>query len=114
MEFVKDLENKQELFANIFDRRQSIELSVDIFNFTNLLGEIFDANLGNRSDFGTSRSLVLFEEFQDPENGDFMPVYDVIIPGGVESEDEYFDQNLQESSIYSSRWLARVGVRYIF
>lgn len=114
MEFIVDLKIRQELFADVFNRRQSIELTLDFFNVTNLLGELIGTNWGKRSDFGTRRSLVRFEQFQDPEAGDFTPVYDVIIPDGVETEDDYFDQNLQDSSTYSSRWLAQVGVRYSF
>lgn len=114
MEFVMDLKIRQELFADLFNRRQKVELTLDFFNFTNLLGEIFDTNWGKRSDFGTRRSLVRFEQFRDPEGGDLTPVYDVIIPEGVETEDDYFDQNLQDSSTYSSRWLAQLGVRYTF
>lgn len=114
MEFVIDLKIRQELFADLFNRRQKVELTFDFFNFTNLLGEIFNTNWGKRSDFGTRRSLVRFEQFQDPEGGDFTPVYEVIIPEGVETEEDYLDQNLQDSSTYSSRWLAQVGVRYSF
>lgn len=114
MEFVVDLKIRQELFADVLNRRQSIELTLDIFNFTNLLGELIGTNWGKRSDFGTRRSLVRFEQFRDPEGGDLTPVYDVIIPDGVETEEDYFEQNLQDSSTYSSRWLAQVGVRYSF
>lgn len=114
MEFVIDLKIRQELFADVFNREQKIELTLDFFNFTNLLGEMFNTNWGKRSAFGTRRSLLRFEQFRDPENGDLTPVYDVIIPNGVETEVDYFDQNLQDSSNYSSRWVAQFGVRYSF
>ncbi len=113
-EVVLDLKVKQEVFADLLNRQQKVELTFDVFNFTNLLGEIVGANWGKRYTIGGSRSVLRFEEFQDASNGDFTPVYSVTIPEEVNSQEELYNRNIQDSGTYSSRWLAQIGLRYSF
>lgn len=113
-ESVIDLKIQQELFGNIFNRQQKLTLSLDIFNFTNLLGEIFDVEWGQRYAVGSQVQPIEFEGYQDPQNGDFTPVYSFNLPDDVTSEEALFDRSIQDFGTYSSRWQMQFGVRYSF
>lgn len=113
-ESIIDLKIEQELFANILDRKQTLSLTVDIFNFTNLLGEMFDQEWGKRYSVGSQVAPIRFEGFQDPQNGDFTPTYQVTLPDNVNSEEDLFDRDIQDFGTYSARWQMQVGVRYTF
>lgn len=113
-ESVIDLKISQELFGNVFGREQKLTLSLDIFNFTNMIGEIFDVELGQRYAVGGQVRPIQFAGYQDPDNGDFTPVYNVNLPGDVTSEQDLFDRSIQDFGTYSSRWQMQFGVRYTF
>jgi hypothetical protein len=111
-ENVMDLKLEQEVFGNVFDRRQSVSVTLDIFNFTNLL---------NR-DWGTryrgingSYELIEFQGFRDAKNGDFTPVYTLDFdPERTPTEDALFESLVKDSGTYSSRWFMQLGLRYTF
>lgn len=111
-EHVVDLRLEQELFGNVFARRQAVSLTLDIFNFTNLL---------NR-DWGTryrgingAYELIEFRGFRDADNGDFTPVYTLDFnPERTPTEDTLFDSLVKDSGTYSSRWFMQLGLRYTF
>jgi len=115
-ENVIDLKIEQELFGDLFNRRQKLEVTLDIFNFTSLLGDIFDTGWGNRYNvsFGTYE-LIEFEGFVDPDAGDFTPIYDLDFdPNRIRTEEDMFESNIQDFGTYSSRWQMQFGVRYTF
>jgi hypothetical protein len=120
-ESVMDLKIQQELFGNVFGREQKLSLSLDIFNFTNLIGEIFDVELGQRYAVGSQVQPIEFEGYVDPDgtlnsdpSDDFVPTYSFNLPSDVTSEEDLFDRQVQDFGTYSSRWQMQFGVRYTF
>jgi len=114
---IVDLKFRQELFGNVFNQRQKVSVSFDIFNFTALLGDVFDTEWGTRYNLPSAVNVVEFEEFVDPDNGDFTPVYSLDLPRGVETESDLFDNNIQDlegASTFGSRWFMQLGARYEF
>jgi len=114
---VVDLKFRQELFGNVFNRNQKVSVSFDIFNFTALLGDLFDTEWGTRYDVPSSVNVVEFERFVDPDNGDFTPIYSLDLPSGVQTESDLFDTNIQDlegASTFGSRWFMQLGARYEF
>jgi len=114
-ETIIDLKIEQEVFANVFNRNQKVEVTLDIFNFTALLGDIFNQDSwGARYDVGNVE-LIEFERFQDPENGDFTPVYSLNFdPSSTPTEQDFFEDEIQDFGTFGSRWLMQFGVRYTF
>jgi outer membrane receptor protein involved in Fe transport len=113
-ESIIDLKIQQELFGNVFNRQQKLTLTLDIFNFTNLIGQIFDVELGQRYATGSQIRPIEFEGYTDPQNGDFTPTYSFNLPDTFTSEEDIFENNLQDFGTYSSRWQMQFGVRYSF
>ncbi len=112
-ESVLDLKIAQEVFTNIGGRRHKVELTLDIFNFTNLLGELFGAEWGIRYNRPFQYAVVQFEEFRDPENGDLTPVYTFRLMD-IKSKKDLFDRLVKDFGTYSSRWQMQLGLRYTF
>jgi len=110
MEHVVDLRFSQELFGNVAGRRNTVELTLDIFNFTNLLNDSW----GRRYNVGfNTLELVEFEEFRDAEAGDLTPIYSFAFDDDPTVED-FFDSQILDFGNYGSRWLMQFGVRYTF
>lgn len=114
-ENVVDLHLSQELFGNVFGRRNTVELTLDIFNFTNLLNDSW----GRRYDAGfRAVPVVRFEGFADGAGptgvaqGDLTPVYSFDVD--ETSIDEYWDGEILDYGSYGSRWLMQFGARYSF
>jgi hypothetical protein len=88
----------QDLFVNVADRRQTLQLTFNVFN----LGNMINSDWGRRYyvSYG-SYGLISLEGF----DGD-TPVY---------SFTDYGDPfDIDDSGINSSRWQAQLGIRYIF
>ena len=116
-EHVVDLRIAQELFGNFAGRRNSIEATIDIFNFTNLLNK----DWGRRYNPGfRTVDLLRFERFVGED--DLTPIYSFPMltqrgfddEQGVEDMDEYWDRRLIDFGTYGSRWLMQFGLRYTF
>lgn len=102
---VIDLKILQDVFINTGGKRHTLQLSLDIFNFTNLL----NSNWGRRFQtpgFGNFQ-LLDFEGFQDGTN---IPTFSF---GGVTDNDPSAG-NIDDFGIQSSRWQMQFGIRYIF
>ena len=87
--------------------RNRLQLTLDAFNFTNLLNE----NWGRRNFIFSQYELLTFEGFQE---GTLIPTYsfddDVLnLEGDIDTEDLFDDSGIQ-----SSRFQGQVGIRYIF
>lgn len=102
-ENIFDLKFSQDLFTDIGNRQQKISLTIDIFNFTNLLNKDWGRKY---SAVNGTYSLIDFEGFEADgttpqftfENlGNKMDIY-----------------TPDDSGISSSRWQARFGIRYTF
>ncbi|MGD1891956.1 MAG: carboxypeptidase regulatory-like domain-containing protein [Cyclobacteriaceae bacterium] len=101
-----DLKILQDFYVEVGEgKRNTIQLSLDIFNVGNMLnpewGLIYDA-----PSFG-QYELVQFEGFQD---GTTRPVFSF---NGVD-DNEPWQGSLRDSGLRSSRWRMQLGVRYIF
>jgi len=97
-----DLKIAQDIFFKAGDHRHTLQITMDIFNFGNLLNK--DWGLRYWADNGNI-GLIKFEGFQDDNT---TPEFSFTRP----KNDEPW--NLNDSGIYSSRWQAMIGVRYIF
>ena len=119
-EGVVDLRFTQEVFGSLVGQNQSLQLRVDIFNFSALMGELFDTDWGNRFQgdaqfqpvefLGFARDAVSNES--GTSYGELTPVYRQEV-SDVRTESEIFDV-LESGSTYSSQWQMQVGVRYTF
>lgn len=105
-EGVVDLRFLQDFYLEMGNgKRNTLQLSVDIFNFTNLL----NPDWGKRY-FGSSFELYEFEGF---EADGTTPRFS-FQPFNEETPDEPYYGNLDDRGIVSSRWQMQLGVRYIF
>jgi outer membrane receptor for ferrienterochelin and colicin len=134
-EGVFDLNFRVEIFQELLGRRQSVELTANIFNFSSMLGEVFGTDWGERFVGVGQVNLTQFERFENPPGEgdgnppgtDLTPVYtsqivDVADTNGDGSPDEFrgaLDQDeifneIRTGSSYSSQWQMKFGVRYTF
>lgn len=126
-EGVFDLNFRLEIFQQLLGRQQSVELTANVFNFSSMLGDVFGTDWGERF-IGTGQvNLTQFQNFKDPDNGDYTPQYTVQILDvadtdgdgtadefrGALGQEEVFDKR-RTGSTYSSQWQMKFGVRYNF
>ncbi len=101
---VIDLKLVQDFTLNAGGKEHTLQLTLDVFNFTNML----NSNWGRRyfvGGFGAYQ-LIDFEGFQaDGTTPEFT------FP---EVSDDFPKDNIDDSGIQSSRWQMQVGVRYLF
>ncbi len=116
-EHVVDLKLSQELFTNLGGRRNTLEVTLDIFNFTNLL----NSEWGLRYDPGfRTVDLLRFERFVSADN--LTPIYTFRFPSfssaddepGIQDMDEFWRTELLDFGTYGSRWQMQLGLRYSF
>lgn len=104
-ENIVDLRILQNFYIDMSNgKRNTIQLSFDIFNFTNLLNKEWGRRY-NRTQGGYE--LLQFEGF---EEGTDQPVYSF---NGFDQNKAYYG-DLDDAGVLSSRWQMQVGVRYIF
>ncbi|MGH7699759.1 MAG: TonB-dependent receptor [Gemmatimonadales bacterium] len=116
-ENVIDLKVAQELFANVGGHRNTLELTLDIFNLTNLLNS--EWGLRYNPGFRTV-DLLRFERFVAAD--DLTPIYTfrfVSFAGndeepGIQDMDEFWRDRLIDFGTYGSRWQMQFGVRYTY
>lgn len=114
-EHILDLRFVQDVFIDAGGKKNTLQFTVDIFNFTNMLNK----DWGRRYSVESSRtfkglSVVDFEGFVDPTNGDFTPQYTYNL-GDATSVQDVFDDSIQDSArLNRSRWMMQLGIRYIF
>lgn len=113
-EHVIDLKLAQEIFGRVGGRRHGVEVTLDIFNFTNLLNNEW----GLRYDPGfRTIELLRFERFTSAT--DLTPEYTFRFPSfaggsGVQDMEEFWREELIDFGSYGSRWLMQLGLRYTF
>ncbi len=100
-ESILDLRAAQEIYINKGGRKHTLEISIDIFNFSNLLNK----DWGRRHQVGDNQNfqLVNFVGFLPGTN---TPTYSFADPGNPYS--------IIQSGVNSARWNARFGLRYTF
>lgn len=101
-----DLHFSQEIFSKIGGRKNSLELTIDIFNVGNMLnknwGVEYYVSHGNFQ-------LIKFKSMSKDANGDrTIPSFTFKAP--KDNEPYYVD----DSGLTSSRWQAMIGIRYKF
>ena len=103
MSHVIDLKVAQDFSFNVGSKKHTIQISADVFNFTNLINKDWGRRFFT-STFDTA-SLVNFEGFADDGT---TPTYtfNSNIDGAL--------NNIDDAGFQSSRWQAQLGVRYIF
>jgi hypothetical protein len=106
-ENVIDMRLAQQVFTNLGGRRHGAEITLDIFNVTNLL----NSDWGRRYQGINQYPVIEFEGFRDAANDDFTPQYTFRRPQ-VDNEDDIWQ--ISDFGTYSSRWLMQLGVRYTF
>jgi hypothetical protein len=128
-EGVVDLNTEFQVFGDLIGRQQSLAITLDIFNFSSLLGDIVGQDHWGERFIGFSQFRPIeFQRFVDPDSGDYTPVYeadqvvDVVDTdgdgepdtfNGAISQDEVFNR-LVTGSTFSSQWQLRLGVKYRF
>ena len=104
---ILDLRFLQDFYLEMANgKRNTLQLSIDIFNFTNLLNR----NWGKRYGRPNSYELLEFEGFQDNSN---IPTYS-FDPFNNDEPNRASYGDFDDSGFLSSRWQMQVGVRYIF
>jgi len=101
-ESVIDFKLIQDFFINAAGKRHNLQLTLDIFNFTNLL----NPEWGIRR-YITNDALQLINFEGTDGNGDATFTYS----GPSDVEGVY---NVSDVGIYGSRWTGQIGIRYIF
>ena len=110
-ESVFDLKIQQEIFVKEPNGRQhTLQVSLDIFNFSNLLNKKWGARyiIGDSDDENNNNYRLLQFEGFEYEDGAFTnrPVFSFETPERI--------ADLEQSGINSARWSAQLGLRYIF
>jgi outer membrane receptor for ferrienterochelin and colicin len=96
---VIDLRVLQDFYVNINSTRHTLQLSFDVFNFTNMLNKDW-----GRQYFTTNENFRLIEYVSLGD--DNIPNFRFQKPTTV--------KNIDDSGLISSRWQAQIGVRYSF
>jgi len=103
-ESIMDFKFIQDFYLNTGNgQRHTLQLTFDIFNFSNLLNKDWGARRFITND---AFQLVEFEGFEDDGT---TPKF--TYSGSDNVEDIY---NINDSGVSSSRWQGQIGVRYIF
>jgi len=94
---IVDLKFLQDFTINMGDKKHTLQASLDIFNFTNLLNK----DWGKKKFVGEVGLLRTEDDAPDPVFS-----FDTALPGRL--------VQLDDNGIQSSRWQMQVGLRYIF
>jgi outer membrane receptor for ferrienterochelin and colicin len=111
-EFTADLRFLQDFYVESSNgKRHTFQLSVDIFNFTNLLNPEWGI-VRFTPRFGNYSLIELQNNLGFPPGTTTSPEY-TINPDLIEGL-EPWEGNIDDSGLRSSRWQMQVGLRYIF
>ena len=108
MEFTMDLRFTQDIFQDFGGKENSLQLSIDIFNFTNMINK----DWGRRRFAGSFGNYRLLELENNTVGNNTSPEYTIstdLIDG-----DEPWTNNINDSGFRSSRWQMQIGLRYSF
>jgi hypothetical protein len=101
-ESVIDLKLAQDFYINAGGKRHTLQLTLDIFNFTNLLNPEWGIRRYITND---AWQLIKYEGVDAIGNAQFT------YTGPADVEDIY---NVSDVGIYGSRWTGQIGIRYLF
>lgn len=94
------------LLQNVSVGRNTLQFSLDVFNFTNLINNAW----GRRYFIGNGNYSVL--DFEDFQEGTTIPTYTV--DSNVLDGEEPWENNIDVVGFRSSIWQMQLGLRYIF
>ncbi len=100
-----DLKIQQDFFVNVGGKRNTIQLSLDILNFANLINNKWGWTYG----YNQNNILVMTNNALVAANGSVPPTYR-LNPFSNNMLNETFNENISYSSTYSMQF----GIRYIF
>jgi hypothetical protein len=101
-EHIFDVKLAQDFFIEAGGRMHTLQITFDIFNFTNMLNKKW-----GRRHYTSNNQYTLIQWTEDFESGGTTPRYTFEAPSG-----DFF--YIDDSGLNSSRWQAQLGVRYIF
>ncbi len=107
-ENIVDIKFLQDFYLEMANgKRNTLQLTFDIFNFTNLISK----NAGRRyARQQTGVELLEFEGFQGDSN---VPTYS-FSPFNLDEPNNQSYGNFDDAGLLSARWQMQIGVRYIF
>ena len=100
---ILDFRFVQDFYINAGGKKHDLQLTLDIFNFTNLLNK--DWGRKYYVSYGTYQLL----KYAGMDDDGTTPTFTYT---GPETRDDIF--NIDDSGLSSSRWQGQIGVRYIF
>ncbi len=108
-ENILDLKIVQDVFVNVKDRRQTLQITFDVFN----LGNMVNKNWGRQyyASNGNISLIKYVDRINDPAtpgSEETLPTFQFYKP--TDNKAYYLD----DSGLNSSRWQAQLGIRYIF
>lgn len=117
-EGVVDLNFSVDYSGELLGRTQRLTFSADIYNFSSLLGDVFNTDWGYRYASQGSFDVVEFAGFEDPDgDGDPTPVYQSGLGTRegdiVRQKDDIFDLRTSGTT-FSSLYQVQLGVKYTF
>ncbi|MDH5609805.1 MAG: hypothetical protein OEY56_10015, partial [Cyclobacteriaceae bacterium] len=105
-ESVLDLRLLQDFFVDVNGKRNTLQVSLDVFNFTNLINK----DWGRRyfvSDGGNFQSAELLR-YEGRQADGTTPNF------SFRKGSDWQPWNIDDSGLYSSRWQMQLGIRYSF
>lgn len=108
---VIDLKFIQDIYVEIGNgKRNTLQVSFDIFNFTNLLNKDWGKRWGIPNGSGTSIELLDYEGTITNSSNESVPTFS--FPSGISDKKDILTKD--DRGLISSRWQMQLGVRYIF
>lgn len=101
-ENIIDLKFAQDIFTDIAGRQQKLTITLDIFNFTNMLNKDWGARYYVGNNYYTLIDFIGFEADGTTPRFNFRNI----------DRDDMFSPD--DSGVSSSRWQAQIGLRYTF
>lgn len=106
-ESIIDFKLLQDVYIMTGGKRQTLQISFDIFNFGNFLYKDWGRRYGVPNGGGTAVQLLNFEGLQPGTN---TPVF--TFNTDVKEKEDFLIKD--DSGLFSSRWQMQLGLRYIF
>ena len=94
----------QDLNIKVGAKTHTLQLTFDVFNFTNLLNPKWGRQFFVNND---NFRLLTFDNFKNAANGDYTPTFSFTAPTTT-------PWTISDGAFNSSRWSGQLGVRYIF
>ena len=117
-EGVVDLNFALNYSGELLGRTQRLTFTADIYNFSSLLGDVFDTDWGYRYASEGSFNVVDFAGFEDPDgDGNPTPIYQSSLGSRegeiVREKDDIFDLRTSGTT-FSSLYQVQLGIKYTF